>query len=132
MWTVKDIVGDAIAISFVGFVLGPFYPIIMNVLVAILPVEITGGAIGESTAQHIKVSSISTPSTHRICGSRWPDRERPLSVRRRTTQRALRRVVIAAIVGGYDGYAFVVLDDRTLGLQKSLEGQGLIGVIISN
>ncbi|GHJ89634.1 hypothetical protein NliqN6_6036 [Naganishia liquefaciens] len=46
VWTVKHVVGDAIAISFVGFVLGPFYPIIMNVLVAILPVEITGGAIG--------------------------------------------------------------------------------------
>jgi hypothetical protein len=48
VWTVKDIVGDAVAISFVGLLIGPFYPIIMNVLVAVLPVEITGGAIGKS------------------------------------------------------------------------------------
>lgn len=42
----KDIVGNAVAVSVVGLCIGPFYPIIMNVLVAVLPVEITGGAIG--------------------------------------------------------------------------------------
>lgn len=47
VWTVKHVVGNAVAISFVGLCLGPFYPIIMNVLVAVLPVDITGGAIGE-------------------------------------------------------------------------------------
>lgn len=47
VWTVKDIVGDAVAISFVGLLIGPFYPIIMNVLVAVLPVDVTGGAIGK-------------------------------------------------------------------------------------
>lgn len=46
VWTVKHVIGDGVAISLLGLVLGPFYPIIMNVLVAVLPVEITGGAIG--------------------------------------------------------------------------------------
>jgi hypothetical protein len=50
VWTVNHVVGDAIAISFVGLCLGPFYPIIMNVLVATLPVGITGGAIGKSVS----------------------------------------------------------------------------------
>lgn len=56
-------IGDAVAISFVGLVLGPFYPIIMNVLVAILPVEITGGAIGEFVAYILKRRDYLIPAT---------------------------------------------------------------------
>lgn len=46
VWQVPSIVGGAIAVSFVGFALGPMYPVIMNVTTAVLPGWMAGGAIG--------------------------------------------------------------------------------------
>lgn len=122
VWTVKHVVGDAIAISFVGFVLGPFYPIIMNVLVAILPVEITGGAIGACEGSTQQRCSKLIPAHDRLRRSRRPNRQRPFPIRCGTSQRALRRVVFAAIAGGHDGFSALVLGNCSLGLQESVEG----------
>lgn len=122
VWTVKHVVGDAIAISFVGFVLGPFYPIIMNVLVAILPVEITGGAIGACEgSEHTRCTKL-IPVHDRLRGSRRSNWQRPFPIRCGTSQRALRRVVFAAIAGGHDGFSAPVLGDCSVGVQESLEG----------
>ncbi|KIY68294.1 MFS general substrate transporter [Cylindrobasidium torrendii FP15055 ss-10] len=46
VWRVRHLVGNAIAVSFVGFFLGPMYPIIMNHASRILPPWILTGAIG--------------------------------------------------------------------------------------
>lgn len=46
VWTVKSVVGDAVAFAFVGLLLGPIYPIVMMVVVAICPEDIQGGTIG--------------------------------------------------------------------------------------
>lgn len=46
VWQVPSVVGGAIAVSFVGFALGPMYPVIMNVTTAVLPGWMAGGAIG--------------------------------------------------------------------------------------
>lgn len=46
MWTVRSFIGDAVAYAFVGVALGPMYPIVMMVIVAIIPQELQGGAIG--------------------------------------------------------------------------------------
>lgn len=46
VWTVKNLIGDAIAFSFAGVALGPMYPIVMMVVVDIIPPELQSGAIG--------------------------------------------------------------------------------------
>ncbi|KIY67456.1 MFS general substrate transporter [Cylindrobasidium torrendii FP15055 ss-10] len=46
VWRVPHLVGDAVAVSFVGFFLGPMYPIVMNHSSRILPPWILTGAIG--------------------------------------------------------------------------------------
>ncbi|KAL7414435.1 major facilitator superfamily domain-containing protein [Mrakia frigida] len=46
VWFVPSLVGSAVAVSFVGLLLGPFYPIIMSVVSKILPRSLQGGAIG--------------------------------------------------------------------------------------
>ncbi|KDN34180.1 hypothetical protein RSAG8_12716, partial [Rhizoctonia solani AG-8 WAC10335] len=37
VWLVPDIIGDALAVSFVGLLLGPMYPIAMNITSNIVP-----------------------------------------------------------------------------------------------
>ncbi|EIW78485.1 MFS general substrate transporter [Coniophora puteana RWD-64-598 SS2] len=46
VWLVHSLVGDAIAVSFVGFFLGPMYPIAMNVCGRIIPPSLLTGSIG--------------------------------------------------------------------------------------
>lgn len=46
VWTVPSLVGDAIAISIVGLLLGPMYPIAMNHASRVLPRWILTGSIG--------------------------------------------------------------------------------------
>ena len=45
VWQVPSLVGDAIAISFVGFFLGPIFPIVMNHAGNVLPPELISGSI---------------------------------------------------------------------------------------
>lgn len=37
IWFVKDLIGNAVAVSLVGFVLGPFFPIAISVAGKLLP-----------------------------------------------------------------------------------------------
>jgi len=46
IWCVDSIPGDAVAYAFVGFFLGPLYPIVMMVVVDMLPGDLQGGTIG--------------------------------------------------------------------------------------
>ncbi|EJD07335.1 MFS general substrate transporter [Fomitiporia mediterranea MF3/22] len=46
VWLVRDLVADAVAISFVGFFLGPMYPIMMNETGRLVPQWLLNGSIG--------------------------------------------------------------------------------------
>ncbi|CAE6448114.1 unnamed protein product [Rhizoctonia solani] len=46
VWLVPDIIGDALAVSFVGLLLGPMYPIAMNITSNIVPRRNLTGSIG--------------------------------------------------------------------------------------
>ncbi|KAG8982132.1 hypothetical protein FRC05_000274 [Tulasnella sp. 425] len=46
VWFVPNMIGDAVAASFVGLFLGPFYPIAMNVISGLLPSWLLPGSIG--------------------------------------------------------------------------------------
>lgn len=46
VWLVPSLIGDAIAVSFVGFVLGPMYPILMNETGRLIPPWLLTGSIG--------------------------------------------------------------------------------------
>jgi len=46
VWLVPSLIGDAVAVSIVGLLLGPIYPIVMNVSGRILPPWLLTGAIG--------------------------------------------------------------------------------------
>ncbi|KZT62940.1 MFS general substrate transporter [Calocera cornea HHB12733] len=46
IWFVRSIIGDALSVSIVGLLLGPIYPIIMNVSSRILPRSLLAGCIG--------------------------------------------------------------------------------------
>ena len=46
VWLVPSLIGGAVAISFVGFFLGPIYPIVMNHAGSILPQELISGSVG--------------------------------------------------------------------------------------
>ena len=37
VWLVPDIIGNAVAVSFVGLLLGPMYPIVMKVMSELVP-----------------------------------------------------------------------------------------------
>lgn len=45
VWFVPSLIGNAIAISFIGFFLGPVYPIVMNHAGRIIPAWILTGCI---------------------------------------------------------------------------------------
>ncbi|KAI0370515.1 MFS general substrate transporter [Pilatotrama ljubarskyi] len=45
-WLVPDLLTDVICVSFVGFFLGPIYPIVMNHAGNVLPSELISGAVG--------------------------------------------------------------------------------------
>ncbi|KAG8931617.1 hypothetical protein FRC02_002439 [Tulasnella sp. 418] len=46
VWLVPNVVGNAIAVSLIGVLMGPFYPICMNVAGSLLPQSILVGSIG--------------------------------------------------------------------------------------
>ncbi|EIW55070.1 MFS general substrate transporter [Trametes versicolor FP-101664 SS1] len=46
VWLIPDLLSGAISVSFVGFFLGPIYPIVMNHAGAILPPELISGGVG--------------------------------------------------------------------------------------
>ncbi|KAL1949068.1 hypothetical protein VTO73DRAFT_10874 [Trametes versicolor] len=46
VWLVQNLLSGAICVSFVGFFLGPIYPIVMNNAGAIFPPELISGSIG--------------------------------------------------------------------------------------
>lgn len=46
IWTTRSLMGNAVEYAFVGILLGPMYPIVMMVTVAILPPDLHSGAIG--------------------------------------------------------------------------------------
>ncbi|KAG8932592.1 hypothetical protein FRC01_013087 [Tulasnella sp. 417] len=46
VWFVPNLIGNAVAVAFVGLVLGPFYPIAMNVVSGLLPRWLLAGSIG--------------------------------------------------------------------------------------
>jgi fucose permease len=47
VWFVPSLVGNAVAVSFVGVFLGPMYPLCMNHAGRVLPQKILTGSIGE-------------------------------------------------------------------------------------
>lgn len=46
IWLVPSLVGDAVAISLIGILLGPIYPIVMNESGRMLPPWLLTGSIG--------------------------------------------------------------------------------------
>ncbi|CAE6440915.1 unnamed protein product [Rhizoctonia solani] len=46
IWLVPDIIGNAVAVSFVGVLLGPMFPIVMKVTSGLVPKRILTGCIG--------------------------------------------------------------------------------------
>ena len=46
VWLVPSLVGDAIAVSFVGFFFGPMFPILMNECGRLIPPWLLTGSIG--------------------------------------------------------------------------------------
>ncbi|EJD07347.1 MFS general substrate transporter [Fomitiporia mediterranea MF3/22] len=46
VWLVPNLIADAVAVSFVGFVLGPMYPILMNETGRLVPQWLLTGSIG--------------------------------------------------------------------------------------
>lgn len=46
VWLIPSLVGNAIAVSFVGFFLGPIFPIIMNRTSRLVPHVLISGAVG--------------------------------------------------------------------------------------
>ena len=46
VWLVPSLIGGAVAVSFVGLLLGPLYPIAMNHAGRILPPQLLTGSIG--------------------------------------------------------------------------------------
>lgn len=46
VWFVPSLIGSAVAVSFVGLLLGPMYVLIMGVVAKILPRHLQSGAIG--------------------------------------------------------------------------------------
>lgn len=46
VWLVPSLIGDAVAVSFVGVVLGPMYPIVMSYAGRVLPRWLLGGCVG--------------------------------------------------------------------------------------
>ncbi|KAL1409914.1 hypothetical protein Q8F55_003913 [Vanrija albida] len=46
VWTVKSLIGNAVAYAFVGVFLGPMYPIVMIVILDVMPFELQAGTIG--------------------------------------------------------------------------------------
>jgi fucose permease len=46
IWFVPSLIGNAVAVSLVGMVLGPFYPIVMSQTGRVIPREVLSGSIG--------------------------------------------------------------------------------------
>ncbi|KAG8944999.1 hypothetical protein FRC04_001254 [Tulasnella sp. 424] len=46
VWFVPNLIGNAVAVSLVGLLLGPFYPIAMNVIAGLIPRWLLAGSIG--------------------------------------------------------------------------------------
>ena len=46
VWLVPSLLGDAIAVSLIGFFLGPIYPILTSVAERIIPHWLLNGAVG--------------------------------------------------------------------------------------
>ena len=46
VWFVPNLYAGAVAVSFVGFFLGPIYPILMNHAGRVIPPDLISGAIG--------------------------------------------------------------------------------------
>ena len=46
VWLVPSLIGGAVAVSFVGVLLGPVYPIVMNHASRVLPPRLLNGSIG--------------------------------------------------------------------------------------
>ncbi|KIO26091.1 hypothetical protein M407DRAFT_15159 [Tulasnella calospora MUT 4182] len=46
VWFVPNLIGNAVAVSLVGLLLGPFYPIAMNVIAGLIPRRLLAGSIG--------------------------------------------------------------------------------------
>ena len=46
VWLVPHLLSSAISVAFVGFFLGPVFPIVMNHAGGVLPTELIAGAVG--------------------------------------------------------------------------------------
>jgi MFS family permease len=46
IWTTKSLVGNAVCYSFVGFFLGPIYPVALMVIAEVLDEDLRGGIMG--------------------------------------------------------------------------------------
>jgi MFS family permease len=46
IWTVHDLVTNAVLYAIIGILLGPMYPVVMMVIIDVLPPELQAGTIG--------------------------------------------------------------------------------------
>ena len=46
IWTAPSMIGNAVAFSLVGFLLGPFFPVAISVLTKTLPKHLHAGGVG--------------------------------------------------------------------------------------
>ncbi|KZV98102.1 MFS general substrate transporter [Exidia glandulosa HHB12029] len=70
VWRVPNLIGDAVAASFIGLALGPMYPIVMNQAGAFIPRHLLTGSIGW-IAGFGQVGSAAFPFITGALASRW-------------------------------------------------------------
>ena len=66
VWLVPSLVGGGVTVAFVGFLLGPIFPIVMNHAGGVLPPELIVGAVGWMA------SFSSADRSNTITTGRWP------------------------------------------------------------
>lgn len=78
MWLVPSLIGGAVAVSLVGVVLGPIYPIIINHAARVLPPRLLAGCIGWITGFGQAGSAFLPFITGALAGSKGIESLQPL------------------------------------------------------
>ncbi|KZV99537.1 MFS general substrate transporter [Exidia glandulosa HHB12029] len=84
IWRVRSLIGDAVAVSIIGVLFGPMYPIVMHQAGLILPPRILVGAVGYISGMGIVGSAI-VPFVTGALASRFEIRVMPIVVLIMTT-----------------------------------------------
>ena len=97
IWLVPSLIGNALAVSIVGLLLGPMYPICMNEVGRVLPRRVLTGSIGMLTYFRRRPCS-STDQGLRLDSGLWPGGQRNLTLYDRCSRESLWHWFAAAIV----------------------------------